>query len=452
MPLLIHTGTDLQVSVNYKVSDRVTYKVLPEEFQTATLLADTAVTNGAGVIILPYCTSDVYIGNRSFLLTNTTSGFPSDQWHFRGIEVVRAVLQTALGPAGSPITSVLMSGTSAGSIGAAAHVETFNAMYPSAHVSLLLDSWPVMPFGFGTMDAFYETFLEEPHTPGDLEAMKTHLGQYARDWLGGELKGALEKNEARRLDGSAAWPCWEDAVCMLENVIPPDVPVFYLQPQQDLYSVTSYGFSYVAKKIADGDNKYPALAAHEGFAEFFSHFKTNNNRAYAKRKGFVVYAPGCMFHGALRVVEPDCTANPGYCVELPGEVSRGGFTQKDASAQRAGDDSFKVGEEPVAAGEKLLDFGDGHKLRFQYDITNQLNSVLWNDLRVGGTSIPNAVRQWMASDPDAASVRYADTCSGPSCNPTCPEVTHLDMVIRHDDASGTLLVIGLLLVAGTILG
>ena len=143
------------------------------------------------------------------------------------------------------------------------------------------------------------------------------------------------------------------------------------------------------------------------------------------------------------MVEPECTANPGYCVGLIGQTfDAGSFT----------DAYYEKGEDPDTSREKMLDMGDGHKLRFSYDVLDLTTSALWTDMSVDGTSVVNAVHQWLAAGPSEDAVRYVDTCSGPSCNPTCLDKATLDMVIRHDDASRTLLAIGLLLVAGTILG
>ena len=271
--------TTSKVTADHKVSVDVKYRVLPNDFQSGTLLSDAAVTEGAGVILLPYCTGDMHIGNRSFALTNTTSGFPINQWHFRGAEIVRAVLQTAMGAESSNIASVLLAGTSAGAIGAASHVETLSSMYPTANVKLLLDSWPAVPFGYGSMEGGRE------------------FAQGFRHWFGGELQGSLAKNDERRFDHSLTWPCYTDAVCMLNKVVPPEVPVFYLQAQQDLYSVLSVGLPHVVAATKTGDPKFPALAAYGAFEEFFSHSRVNNNRFSSSRKGFVTYAPACMLHG-----------------------------------------------------------------------------------------------------------------------------------------------------------
>ena len=129
----------------------------PATLQLDGLLSDSPAANpdfyNANHVVVPYCTSDLWSGDRE-------GSQATREWEFRGIRVFRALVQDlktvsfGSGPTLSAAQQVLLSGTSAGGAGVMVNLDWLAAQLPGANVRGLNDGgwipqflpdWPGVP-------------------------------------------------------------------------------------------------------------------------------------------------------------------------------------------------------------------------------------------------------------------------------------------------------------------
>ena len=125
----------------------------------------------------------MWVGNRS-----ATLGGGSHQ-QFRGVEILRAILAQGISGTVTP-TEIILAGTSAGAIGAGAHVSYVQDLFPNATVLLVLDSVSP-PFNIGVEHVNSRYNITDQHNstaggqqgPGQEEpfVVKVGLGGLAGD-------------------------------------------------------------------------------------------------------------------------------------------------------------------------------------------------------------------------------------------------------------------------------
>lgn len=107
-------------------------KGYPSTFVGNGVLSDLSAKNpdlfNANQVAIPYCSSDLWSGDRE--KSNSTGGF-----EFRGIKIVRTIVSELRNTKGlSTADRILFSGTSAGGIGVMVHLDWLSAQFPSAQV------------------------------------------------------------------------------------------------------------------------------------------------------------------------------------------------------------------------------------------------------------------------------------------------------------------------------
>jgi hypothetical protein len=125
-------------------------------------------------VFIPYCTADLFLGNRH----DTTSGFPSvraasNQW-FKGFSNFQVFAQQVLGLFPSP-PSISLVGGSAGGLGTLYNYPQLKALYPETLINVISDSGT--PFwtgdnGFSPRQGFWLLSFVGPGVPS-----------YEEDWF-----------------------------------------------------------------------------------------------------------------------------------------------------------------------------------------------------------------------------------------------------------------------------
>lgn len=166
-------------------------------------------------VFLPYCTSDLYSGD-----TGPSGG--TTNFQFRGSRVVDALIRTlasrkSIGKAGNV---VLLSGGSAGGVGAFINANRVRALLPGATVLTLLDS------------AVFPDVLPPKSTPSNLLPIRKQLEGGSRYW-----------NSQLDSDCVAANPSMP-ARCLLFQYAAPTLrmPTFTVQNVRDPVAIFNVGF------------------------------------------------------------------------------------------------------------------------------------------------------------------------------------------------------------------
>ncbi len=107
-------------------------KGYPSTFVGNGVLSDLAANNpdffNANQVAIPYCSSDLWSGDRE--KSNATG-----EYEFRGIKIVRIIVNELRNTKGlSSANRILFSGTSAGGIGVMVHLDWLSAQFPAAEV------------------------------------------------------------------------------------------------------------------------------------------------------------------------------------------------------------------------------------------------------------------------------------------------------------------------------
>jgi O-palmitoleoyl-L-serine hydrolase len=107
-------------------------KGYPSTFVANGVLSDLSAKNpdffNANQVAIPYCSSDLWSGDRA--KSNATGGY-----EFRGIKIVRTIINELRNTKGlSSADRILFSGTSAGGIGVMVHLDWLSSQFPSAEV------------------------------------------------------------------------------------------------------------------------------------------------------------------------------------------------------------------------------------------------------------------------------------------------------------------------------
>ncbi|MCI0618792.1 pectinacetylesterase family protein [bacterium] len=106
-------------------------KGYPSTFVGNGVLSDLAAKNpdffNANQVAIPYCSSDLWSGDRE--KSNATGGY-----EFRGIKIVRSIISELRNKGLFIADQILFSGTSAGGIGVMVHLDWLSAQFPAAEV------------------------------------------------------------------------------------------------------------------------------------------------------------------------------------------------------------------------------------------------------------------------------------------------------------------------------
>ena len=103
-----------------------------------------AMHERVAVIVIRYCSSDMWVGNSSRVVTNATTG-ATKLFQFRGAAIVDAVLRVERAAQGAAPQAVTLLGISAGALGAASSIAAVNDLFPAAQVNLIMGSPPPFP-------------------------------------------------------------------------------------------------------------------------------------------------------------------------------------------------------------------------------------------------------------------------------------------------------------------
>ncbi len=119
---------------NVQFPELMTSRGKPSTFVGNGILSDVSSQNpdffNANHVAIPYCSSDLWSGDRE--QSGATGGF-----EFRGMKIVRAIVNDLRNKSGNNLTSanrILLTGTSAGGIGAMVHLDWLAAQFPSKEV------------------------------------------------------------------------------------------------------------------------------------------------------------------------------------------------------------------------------------------------------------------------------------------------------------------------------
>ena len=328
-------------------------------------------------------TSDAWIGNTSSTLGGST-------WEFRGVEVLKAILTE--GVSGSP-TEIILAGTSAGSIGASAHVGTVQSLFPGANVLLVLDSTPPQ---FDLSRAVVNT--AHGMALANLDNVSAVFNLIEVRW-GSPLPSAAASVSAV-WDQAVRIPCAFSTQCMLEdNYIPTNVSTFVISPASDAWTISTSGIDWVISGIENGEGP-TILNLRDRFYVMLQSLRVSFQTGMNERsRDFPVglFAPGCIHHGLLQPTSP----------HMPG------------SGPSAFDETTRNATVRVNTGTEDIDFV------LRLDVTELYSSAgrSWTDLVVGGSNLEDALSAWVAAvrAGDRSPKVFADGCMGPSCNPTCLE-------------------------------
>jgi hypothetical protein len=125
---------------NAQFPELMTSRGKPATFVGNGILSDLPAQNpdffNANHVAVPYCSSDLWSGDRE--QSGATGGF-----EFRGLKIVRTIISDLRNRSGNNLNSarrILLTGTSAGGIGAMVHVDWLAGQFPGAEVRGLNDA------------------------------------------------------------------------------------------------------------------------------------------------------------------------------------------------------------------------------------------------------------------------------------------------------------------------
>ena len=325
-------------------------------------------------------TSDVWVGNKSAAL-----GPSGDTRHFRGVEVLQAIL--AEGISGTP-TEIVIAGTSAGAIGAAAHADAVRDLFPNATVLLVLDSVPP-PFDIGVKQANSWCNVADPGNG-------TAIASLAEAAWGSPLASFATTVAGIGREGLCA-PCLFSVQCMLDKgFIPATVPTFIIQPANDMHSMI-VGIDHVSAGVQNGEAP-TLLNLRDRFHVMLQSLKAPVQTPIRelRKSTFPVglFAPGCVHHGMLTQTVPSM---PGMTIEI---------TQCSQTMT-------------VDSGTELLDF----VLTLDETDLWSDDGCSWTRIVVDGQTLEDALSGWVTAvrEDNRSTFTFEDGCLSPSCNPTCLE-------------------------------
>lgn len=207
--------------------------------------ASVSPVGGASKVFVVYCSSDSHAGNR----TTPSRLAPTGLWHFRGKEIVRAVLaelaeHEQLGAA----EQVVLTGGSAGGMATLNNADwvggLLRGLAPAARLVSMPDSGYFLDVMPGAMCEFpdrYECKCAQPPALGEMTGTHgwlgagTTLAQQAQNMLG--YTGGLPDESCVRAAGGR-WGAWR---CYLGQYAAPHLqtPTLLLQSQIDEWQVVS---------------------------------------------------------------------------------------------------------------------------------------------------------------------------------------------------------------------
>jgi ATP-binding cassette subfamily G (WHITE) protein 2 len=364
-----------------------------------------AMHDRVAVIVLRYCSSDIWVGNSTRMLTNlTTNG--TILFQFRGAAIVDAVLRTELDAHPTRPEAVTLFGYSAGAIGASASVSVASNLLPGAEMNLIMDSPP--PF---VVDATYQAkdhsslremmadsgFPPEAVVNGKFDAFRPFL-----DWYKPQKDDPLLQTSVQTLGrGLARLPCLFDLVCTLEyldtlGITPHGSPrIMMVGSLQDLYSmVQAKGFETAFDGIENGDMP-PMTNFQVRLQNVFAHIDPVHKMTSGDQPLLLtLFAAACPMHGLTHAF---------FDPPLP---------------QSGPNSTLLVGDEQFSR--------EGFSFAATYDFVKTVQSEAYTDVLVDGTSAADALLEFataIAAGNISADGTYGrsrfDTCNGFSCNPTC---------------------------------
>ena len=347
--------------------------------------------------------SDVWVGNRS-----ATLGDGSHQ-QFRGVEVLRAILAQGISGTVTP-TEIILAGTSAGAIGAGAHVSYVQDLFPNATVLLVLDSVSP-PFNIGVEHVNSRYNITDQHN-------STAIFSLLEQAWGSPLESFAATATGIGREGTRS-PCLFLVQCMLQSgFIPATVPTFIVQPANDVYTMES-GIDYIVTGFDNGEAPR-LLNIRDRFYAMLQSLKAPVQTPIRdlRKSTFPLglFAPGCLHHGMLTPTVPN----------MPG---LGPPSRSDGSD--SGKFSWTV---TVDSGTELLDF------ILALDVTDLWSDDghSWTSIVVDGQTLEDALSGWVTAirGDNRSTFIFEDGCLGLSCNPTCLEEVTFKSAYGIADTSG----------------
>ena len=160
-------------------------------------------------VIIPYCSSDMWLGNRT--LTFQSSKGEKLSVMFRGSQICKSVMEDLQGHGLNNATELWLSGSSAGGIGAVNNARLLRDTYPFLKIVVLTDSsWFIN----------YQNMLSN-----------LGLGKFLSAISGGKLAACV--------DTKIGYPCCLSLFCLITNkYFPGDVHLFNIISRFDVYALT----------------------------------------------------------------------------------------------------------------------------------------------------------------------------------------------------------------------
>lgn len=331
------------------------------------------------MVLIPYCTSDLWIGNSSWDPARDNDEFvfnplaTYNQFAFRGSAVFRAVVRELLREGMGEAVDVVLVGSSAGGIGAMNQAGWLKLQLSgNTTFSVILDSAWFINFDGILAEKF--DFVYASQSMNFLSHPPCNDGE------------------------SVDYPCCVSAPCMLSKLHSardlldfPDVPVFVIFSQYDLFILSG-----ALKKLENETDDVKHLESFRTITKYGVAMKVRledtSRRGWAKKK-LSYFVPSCLQHVYLATSDLR-------------EV--GGFLRKDENSSshdteiNSGTKYFRSAIEPGMWSKTYIATGN-------------------NSVKV---SLQCAIHEWnehFRRSNAAKPVGYSDNCFGARCNPQCPE-------------------------------
>eukprot|EP00041_Stephanoeca_diplocostata_P031380 m.976613 g.976613 ORF g.976613 m.976613 type:complete len:1321 (+) comp23946_c0_seq1:455-4417(+) len=366
-------------------------------------------TNRTQVVVIRYCSSDNWIGNKTTTFFNDSTNVVS-RWEFRGVEVLNSVL-TSVGMVDSQ--NVLLIGSSAGGIGVLAHArDTFRRRYPHTPIRLILDSIPPAPHEKIAMSGFLESIDMQM---SDLDTQLITDTTSAFSVWGAPLNISVAHRNVSVAAGTVVIPCFANIFCMLntmyDSILANSNPfaVFMVAPRFDLWTWSATGADTIELSTKnDYTDPEPILELYVTLGRVSQMFSPLGLSGRPLPEPPAIYAPSCATHVVLSAL-----TNP----VLPGLVP----LQEDL----AGTEEVDTETSSSFDGTMFVD----------YNLTEvYVGDASMQHMKIGGVSVLDAIEHWVLSNfTDQTST--IDSCNVINCNPTC--LATVDVRI-HFDINGSI--------------
>jgi hypothetical protein len=330
------------------------------------------------MVLIPYCTSDLWVGNSSWIPTNTSrfnfsSSATHNQFAFRGSVVFRSVVLELLYKGMNLAKDVVLVGSSAGGIGAMNQAGWLKSrLSGNMTLSVILDS------------AWFINFH------GNLQ------GKFDFDYV------SMSMNILSHIpcqDFSIGYPCCISAPCMLRKSPQttldfPNIPVFVIFSQYDLFIL-----SRALENLENETDDVRTLEWFRTIAMYGEVMKVRLNDTRVTSKNMSYFVPSCLQH--VYLATSDLRESGGFL--------RADENLTDRDIEFSSDTkSFRSAIEPGKWSKTSISNKNGSSV-----VTLQCAINEWN----------RYIRKGLYY-----TVRYSDECFGATCNPKCPETITLGVL------------------------